>query len=96
MGELDGGLSILGQLTTAVRCAIMLRCRVRGREMHHRDVKAEALRTGDKLFWTLETVVRTFRDRMTPEDRVNVLLRKGESERVACYKGSRKIRLIAE
>lgn len=63
--------------------------------MRGRNVKASALVAGDVLFFTQERVVRTFRDRMTPETHVNVLLVKNGRERVAYYVGHRKI-TIAE
>lgn len=61
-----------------------------------RNVRADRLKKGDRLFFTLETVERTFTDAMTKLGYINVLLRKGNKERVGVYKEHRKISLIGD
>lgn len=60
-----------------------------------KTVRAADLKPGHKLFFTLETVVRSFVDKMTPEGYINVLLEKPtRGYRTAVYKKHRRIKLL--
>ena len=61
-----------------------------------RLIRAANLQPGDKLFWTLETVVRTFVDRMTRPGYIMVQLRgdKHAHDRVTEYKRHRAIKVL--
>lgn len=57
-------------------------------------MRADALQPGDQLALTGETVVRVFTDRMTKPGYINVLLRKGDRERLAAYKAHRRLAIL--
>jgi hypothetical protein len=59
--------------------------------------RARELQPGHKLFFTLETVTRTFTDSMTPAGYVNVTLQKpcGKT-RTAVYKTYKRIKLYMD
>jgi hypothetical protein len=48
--------------------------------------RATELQPGDRLYYTDEVVIRTFKDKMTKPYYICVLLRKGQRERLAHYR----------